>query len=242
MDLEPRITAPVHAIGEVELVPLDAISGDATFRLREEGDVSALAASIGRLGQLAPVELRPLPGASSDGPQWQVVAGFRRLRALRTLLREAVLARVHPSLPDEDAWALALVQSLLIEPLDAVEIESLREKLALTDHAPWADELLEEALARAPVSAEQRERFHQPLEGGDGEAVMEENTGDGDAVEVTPEELAADLAARLWAVNQDLALAFEAWKDLPAEGRRLVVEQARYVAELYPLIAGEDEG
>jgi hypothetical protein len=58
---------------------------------------------------------------------------------------------------------------------------------------------------------------------------------------VTPEELAEGLATRLWQVNGDLAVAAEAWKDLPLEGRRLVLEQARYVAELYPFLAADDE-
>jgi hypothetical protein len=58
------------------------------------------------------------------------------------------------------------------------------------------------------------------------------------AVEVTPDELAVDLARRMSEVSQDLALAFEAWSDLPEEGRRMIVEQARYVAELYPFLGG----
>jgi hypothetical protein len=37
-------------------------------------------------------------------------------------------------------------------------------------------------------------------------------------------------------LNQDLAAAYGAWKDLPAEGRRLVMAQARYVAGLLPYL------
>jgi len=33
-------------------------------------------------------------------------------------------------------------------------------------------------------------------------------------------------------------VAFEAWDDLPEEGRRAILEQARYVAELYPHLKG----
>ena len=43
MELVPRTTAPLQPTGVVELVPLTAIAGDPTFRLRGEGDVSALA-------------------------------------------------------------------------------------------------------------------------------------------------------------------------------------------------------
>jgi ParB family transcriptional regulator, chromosome partitioning protein len=56
--------------------------------------------------------------------------------------------------------------------------------------------------------------------------------------EVTPEALAGDLATRLWEVNQDLSLAVDAWDELPDEGRRMILEQARYVAELYQFLAG----
>jgi ParB-like chromosome segregation protein Spo0J len=277
MELEPRTTAPVHATGAVEFVPLAAISDDATFRLREVGDVSALAASMGRLGHLVPVELRRLP-PSAGGPRYQVVAGFRRLAALRLLARERVLARVHATLDDDDAWGIALAQALLGEPLSAADLDALRARLAETRVAPWAEELVDEALVRAPVAPEQREQFlaflggsagpvAEPDEAGDtdgeeeernlprpresggegwgeGEGSKEEGSkeegseeeaADPDApLEVTADELAEDLAQRMFEMNQDLALAFEAWAELPEEGRRMIVEQARYVAELYP--------
>jgi hypothetical protein len=309
MELEPRTTAPVHATGAVEFVPLAAISDDATFRLREVGDVAALAASMGRLGHLVPVELRRLP-PSAGGPRYQVVAGFRRLAALRILARERVLARVHATLDDDDAWGIALAQALLGEPLTAPDLDQLRARLAETRVAPWAEELVDEALVRAPVDPEQREQFLAFLGGAEaaeaagGDEVQDEDEGnlphrgsedrdedegnlphrgsedrdedegnlphrgsedwdedegnlprpresggegwgegegseeevaDPDApVEVTADELAEDLAQRMFEMNQDLALAFEAWAELPEEGRRMIVEQARYVAELYP--------
>jgi hypothetical protein len=272
MELEPRTTAPAHATGAVEFVSLADVDDDATFRLRAPGDLSALAASIGRLGHLVPVELRLLPGLGpEDPPRYQVVAGFRRLEALRLLARERVLARVHGHLDDDDAWAIALAQALLGEPLRAAELEALRERLAGTRAGGWADELVDEALVRAPVEPEQREAFLAFLTGtevppplpapGDedadaagaeaaapvaargeaapGDAPEEPAPEDEGPVEVTPEELADDLAARLSEVVQDLAVAFEVWGDLPDEGRRLILEQARYVAELYPHLKGE---
>ncbi|HSM92821.1 MAG TPA: ParB N-terminal domain-containing protein [Anaeromyxobacteraceae bacterium] len=213
-------------------VQLDEIADDATFRLREEGDVSALAASLGRLGQLVPVELRPLPGAGPGGPRYQLVSGFRRVEALRCLLRERVLARVHPELGDEDAWAIALCEALIHEPLDGAALDALRARLAEVRSVAWADELIGEARARAPVDAGQREAFLAWLRGeppprGRAEGVPE-------TVEITPEQLAEELAAGMYDVNADLALAFESWDHLPPEGRRAIVEQARYVAALLP--------
>ncbi len=269
MELVPRTTAPLHATGAVEFVSLTAIAADPSFRLRDPGEVGALAASIARLGQLVPVELRPLPGAG-DGPvRYQVVAGFRRLAAVRLLARERVLARVHQRLDDEDAWSLALAQALLGEPLSGAELEALRARLAESRLAPWAEDLIDEALVRAPVPAELREKFFEFLKG---VATPEGGAADEDEAvaqaeveehapptptptststssepqpepepapeEITPEQLAADLATRFFEVNQDLDLAVDAWDELPEEGRRMILEQTRYVAELYQFLAG----
>lgn len=294
MELEPRTAAPAHATGAVEFVDLSAVEDDATFRLREEGDVSSLASSMGRLGQLVPLELRLLPAAPEASPRYQLVAGFRRVAALKLLRRERALARVHPGFSDEDAWALALAQGLLTEPLDRAAVAALGQRLAQSGTAPWAAELLDEALVRAPVEPELRERFFdflgtpeaaggpagpsddagldgEPMTGDEGylaaldgaqageepvaaseadaeteteteteavagtEAEAEVGAGEGDeAVEVTPEELASDLAIRLYELNADLAVAWESWADLPPEGRQAIVEQARWIADLLP--------
>ena len=264
MELEPRTTAPAHATGAVSFVPLSAVSDDPTFRLREEGDVGLLAASIGRLGQLAPIELRPLPAAADGegGPRYQIVAGFRRLAALRMLMRERVLARVHDRLDDDDAWAIALTAALVTEPLARRGVEALRARLAELRVSPWAAELVDEALVRAPVDAETREAFDAflrgeplPSEAGgedadeaglEREAAADEAEAaapedDVEVTEVTPEELVEDLARRMWEVNQDLALAAEAWRDLPAEGRRQILSQGRWAASMLAFLTGDDE-
>ena len=241
MELEPRTTAPAHATGAVSFVPLSAIADDSTFRLRDEGDVSALASSMGRLGQLVPVELRPWEGSDplGRGPRFQVVAGFRRVAAARVLQRDRVLARVHAALDDEDAWAIALAQALLVEPLLASELDSLRERLGEVPAAAWAIELVDAAVSRAPVDPGQRERFLAWLATPRAAGRPDDEEGEGgDEVEVTPEELATDLARRMWEVNQDLAVAADAWDDLPREGRRLVLEQARWVAQLLRHLEG----
>jgi hypothetical protein len=132
-----------------------------------------------------------------------------------------------------------------------MELEALREKLRSAG-AGWADELIDEAQVRAPVAPELRESFHaflrQPraVEEGAGdagpgsEAEAEAGTDPG-TVEMTPEELADDLSVRLYEVNQDLAAAYDAWPDLPAEGRRQILEQARYVAEILAHLEMEPE-
>lgn len=245
---EIRATAPGHATGAVEFVALEDIVEDERFRLRPDGDVSALASSLGRLGQLVPIELRPWPGAASDGPRWQVVSGFRRLAALKLLHRDRVLARVHGALAEDEAWALALVQAILDEPFTAPEIDALRARLEGEGVAPWAADLLDEALVRAPLDPDLRERFFEFLKGplpAAIERIDEEaqpvhaeaaEAHDAEVVEVDADDLLRGLATRLYEVNQDLATAFASWKDLPLEGRRLVLTQARYVAELFPFL------
>jgi hypothetical protein len=235
---EIRATAPAHATGAVEFVALDDIAIDDRFRLRPDGDVSALASSMGRLGQLVPIEVRPWPGAASDGPRWQVVTGFRRLAALGLLHRDRVLARVHATLADEEAWALALVQAILDEPLTAPEIEALRARLESEAVAPWAADLLDEALVRAPLDPDVRERFFEFLKGPLPAAIerVDEAQPEPEVVEVDADDLLRGLATRLYEVNQDLATAFASWRDLPLEGRQLVLAQARYVAELFPFL------
>jgi hypothetical protein len=235
MELEPRTEVPAHATGAVQFVPLSSISDDATFRLREEGDVSALASSLGRLGQLVPVELRLVPGAPEDTPRYQVVAGFRRIAAVRLLRRERVLARVHLGFGDEDAWSLALVQALLTAPLDRAALEALRDRV--DGLAPWAADLLDGVMNEPEAAAE-------PEAGPDAAAQAEVEPAaapEGEPVEMTPEELANDVATRLYEVNADLAVAYESWADLPPEGRRAIIEQARWTAALLPMLEAQEE-
>lgn len=211
--------APRHATGTIEFVPLTELSDDATFRVRPVGDVARLAVSIGRLGQLFPVEVRPLPGAAAGapGPRWQVVSGFRRVEALRMLQRQRVLARVHADLPDEDAWDLALAGPLFSEPWKPAELEGLRPRVRA--RMPWAEGDLPGARgAAAPSSPPSSRPTPVPLD-----------------------DLARRLAVRVWEVNQEMADALEAWRQLPAPGRRHLVEQLRYLAEIYPAIARETE-
>ena len=270
---EQTSSTPAHATGAVQFVAVDDIASDETFRLRADGDVTRLAESLGCLGQLAPVELRRWPGAASDGPRWQVVAGFRRLAAVRLLALERVLARVHDELADDDAWSLALSEALLHQPLTGDDLVALRERFREKGVASWAEGLVEEALVTSAVAADPRERSHDspsarelPVSPGpqSGESVGERglhplpgplpsgerDPGSGaparapedgvDVIEVTPEDLVQELAIRLSALNQDLAMAVEAWKDLPQDGRKLLVEQARYVSALLPFMEGEE--
>jgi hypothetical protein len=211
----------------LEHVPLEEIAADATFRLREPGDVAELAVSMGRLGQLAPVDLRPLPPALTQGPEkrWQLVAGFRRMEALRLLQRERVLARVHPSLPDEDAWALALSGPLFGEPWTAPDLDAIAGRVRTS--LPWAEPALAAARRRAA-----------PRAGGETASPVPSRKP---AARPTPDPaaFAHQLAIRTHELNREMATAYEGWSAIPAEGRRLVITQLRYLAQLLPMLEQE---
>ncbi len=238
----PVVRAPRSATGSLELVPLDDLSEDATFRLREAGDVARLAVSIGRLGQLAPVELRPLPGAGEGArPRFQVVAGFRRVEALRMLQRERVLARVHPELPDEDAWILALAEPLFATPWGDAELEALRARVRAV--MPWAEADLKAARAagKGARGGEEKGTARKGAATPAAEKVPTTVAELPEAQAVPIEEMGRRLAIRVWEVNQEMADAIEAWRELPVTGRRQIVEQLRYLAEIFPVIARETE-
>lgn len=86
--------------GEV-LVPLEALDpGDLRYRFRTRLEVGELAADIARNGQDFPVVVRP------RGSGLQLVCGFRRVAALRSLGAVAVRAVVR-ELDDDEALRLA---------------------------------------------------------------------------------------------------------------------------------------
>jgi hypothetical protein len=174
-------------------------------------------------------------GADAGGARYQVVAGFRRLAAVRLLARGRVLARVHGELDDEDAWSLALADALLGAPLSLTELGALRDRLTGLGTASWAEELVDEAQERA---------LEAPPPAGEPDAAAQDAASAAAAAaeegpeEVTPDQLAEAVASGLWSVGQDLDLAVDSWLDLPEHGRRQIVEQLRYLAELHAFLAG----
>ncbi|HUB07441.1 MAG TPA: ParB N-terminal domain-containing protein [Myxococcales bacterium] len=190
----------------LEILPLEQIEDDDTFRLRPEGDVAGLAQSLAREGQLLPVEVR------LRGPgRWQLVTGFRRLAALRLLRRDKVLARLHDDLGDEEALALALADDLARRDVGRDEIEALR--LRLRDqgrYGPAAQEVIERALGEAPPPPEPEE--------------------------VDLDVFSRDLAARLEEISQDLASVYEAWRDVEPEVRAQIRAQLGYGRDLLPFL------
>jgi hypothetical protein len=199
--------------------------------------VADLASAIGRLGQLEPVELRPMPG--DEAGRYQVVAGFRRVAALRLLQRDRVAARVHPGLSDDDAWALALAGPLFTEPWTAAELDGVAGILA--SRLPWAGPALQAARKRA--GAAKGPASPPPAKAATAAppaATPPVATAPAPRLPADPAAFAHAVAVRAYELNAEMAAAYEGWASIPPEGRRLVLEQLRYLARIFPLLEKEN--
>jgi hypothetical protein len=193
---------------EVSALAIDALDGDASFRIRpasELEDVADLATDLARAGQLFPIDVRP----SSEG-RFQVISGFRRVAALRMLQRERVLARIHRDLSAADAALMALAASVHSRPTPAAPLAEVRERF---DRAglltPAVKEMIERAVTGSLTLAPEQ---------------VEE--------EVDADELASDATIRLGQLNQDLSLLADVFGGLTPERREALLEQLRYSSQL----------
>lgn len=196
----------------LHLVDIEKIEDDRVFQLRPEGEIDPLATSLARLGQLFPVDLRPL---SSD--RLQVVCGFRRVAALRLLKRERVLARIHDGLSDEDALRLGLADLLEQRGCAKEELVEVRARLR-------------EERRLFPSVAEALDRAISPPD----DALGPEDEED----EVDLDELAREVIGRLAAVNQDLAVVAELFSALEPDLRQSLLDQLGYSGQLAAWLRG----
>ena len=200
------------------LVALDRVEIDERFRVRnsEEGDISALATDIARLGQLFPVDLR-----LKAPDRFVVITGFRRVAALKFLQREKVLARLHTDLSDDDATLLALAEGIHSQPVRRPELSAYRERLSSENRlTAAARDMLDKALA-------------------DDDGLAPEEYKEGDEEEVDADELAADVTVRLGAINQDLSLLADVFTQLDAGPREELLKQLKYSSQLVEFLEGQ---
>jgi len=202
---------------EERLVSLEALDPDASFQLRESGDVDRLAMDLARLGQAFPVDVRRRAGTD----QLQLLTGFRRVAALRFLQRGEVLARIHAGLSDEDALLIALAGVLHGSSLAPEETAAVAERLE----------------AEGRLSAAARDMLERARS--DEEGLAPELVEDGEE-EVDADELAASVTAQLGELNQDLALLAPVFEALEPGRRAELLEQLRYAAELVAYFEDEE--
>ena len=203
----PRLERPPQV--EERLVSLDLIGEDDTFQLRAAGDVGRLAMDLARLGQAFPVDVRPVEGTD----RFQLVSGFRRVAALRFLRRTSVLARVHATLPDEDALLVALAGILHAAAPTSGELNEIEGRLE----------------QEGRLSAAARDMLGRARATDDG---LAPESVEGAEEEIDADELAAGLTARLGELNQDLALLAPVFDALEPGQRAELLQQLRYAAEL----------
>lgn len=105
---------------------------------REE-ELSELIVSIGEVGVLQPIVVRPRVGAAVGEPQYELIMGERRLRATKTL-GLATIPAVIKSTADEDMLRDALLENLHRANLNALEEASAYQQL-LSDFGITQDQL-----------------------------------------------------------------------------------------------------
>ena len=123
-DKEPRIL--------VEDVPTDRIlpNPDQPRRSFDDESISELAASIRQVGLIQPLVVR------RSGDNYVLIAGERRLRAVKTLAWPTVQCIISPVSGEEDAAVMAIVENLQREDLHFFEeaecYSALLDKLGVT--------------------------------------------------------------------------------------------------------------
>lgn len=121
----------ISSTGAVKLKTMDIEPNrDQPRKVFDEDALAELADSIAKHGVIQPLLVRPMPDGS-----YQLVAGERRWRASRMAgLTEVPV--VIKELSDDEAMALALIENLQREDLNAIEeaqgIKSLMDTLSLT--------------------------------------------------------------------------------------------------------------
>lgn len=190
-------------------IELDALDSSARFQLCPEGEVDALATSIVRDGQLFAIDVRP----TSSG-RFEIVCGFRRVAALRLLMRRKVLAHIHPDLGDADALALALAAIVDARRVDTQMLEALRDRL---DAEQRLTPMLAEILTRA-ITPEALE--------------LSPETVDGALPSPDPCALVQRILDRLALLNQELSQLAGCWEALPKEVRDAVLQQLVYPSQM----------
>ncbi len=120
--VDATVTVPEVATYELHMVPLSRLRTSAR-NVRKGGGtaIAELAASIGRVGLLQNLTVV----ASPEGVQFEVVAGRRRLAALKLLAKRRKLAKDHPVpcllVPDASARTVSLTENVQREAMSPVD-------------------------------------------------------------------------------------------------------------------------
>jgi ParB family chromosome partitioning protein len=156
-------TTPWTEHGSIQFVPIEAIGVDSTLNPRRRlVDIEDLAASIREHGLLQPLVVRPDP---DDGERYLLVAGHRRMAAMRLLAERtepATTARIPVLVRNEhadQAYVLALVENLQREDLSPrEEAEALGR---LVRERRWTTRQVAAAVYRSQAYVSRRLRVYE---------------------------------------------------------------------------------
>jgi ParB family transcriptional regulator, chromosome partitioning protein len=137
---QPLLAVPGARL--VNLSPTDIVPNAQQPRteFRDE-ELRELVVSIREVGVLQPIVVRPLVGAVSGGPQYELIMGERRLRASKQLGLETIPA-VIKNTADEDMLRDALLENLHRANLNPLEEASAYQQL-LADFGITQEQLAE---------------------------------------------------------------------------------------------------
>ncbi len=136
----PAVAANKDVISEIEIDKL--VAGKYQPRSRMEMErLNELAASIREQGVISPIVVRPIKGG-----KFEIIAGERRFRASKIAQRKTVPAIVR-RVQDKDALAMALIENMQREDLNAME-EALGIR-RLIDEFGYTHEQAAQAIGRS---------------------------------------------------------------------------------------------
>lgn len=130
---------------DASLIPLDLIVESPLNPRRGEltrAELEELKDSIGAVGLLHPLLLRSIPDAAGDGPEYELLAGRRRLAAMRELGWQMGDAIVRNDLDEDAAREAALEENLQRQDLAPLEeAAALSELVEKQGAGPVADRI-----------------------------------------------------------------------------------------------------
>jgi ParB family transcriptional regulator, chromosome partitioning protein len=132
-----------------------AVSRRQPRRMFAADELQELAESVRHLGLVQPVVVRPLAGddaggsPAADGPQFELIAGERRLRAAKMAGLQTVPALIRPA-DDVASLEIALAENVAREDLNA--IEEAHAYAALADEFGITHERIAELVGRSRVA------------------------------------------------------------------------------------------
>jgi ParB/RepB/Spo0J family partition protein len=109
----------VNAVAEVQMIPVEWIApGDNDRQVFQEAALAELAESIRAHGLAQPITVRPVGGRQA---RYEIVAGERRFRAIRDILRWPAAPCLVREMSDEEASAIMLAENTGRKDLNPIE-------------------------------------------------------------------------------------------------------------------------